>query len=217
MNGQKTDICGIRDLFVCEQDGTRAPASNESNDQMQRRRFVYDSRAHFPCSIARRGVNTSMNKTNLVIAAAVAWGLTSICSGQTTASSSSSAGGGSTAPYVEGPVWDVTMVRTKYGMDDDYLKALANVFKKTNDEAKKQGLIMDYKILIGAPANAQDYNILLMTEFKNMAALDGLRDKMDPLNEKLIGSEDVQRQGVVKRAEVREILGDKLMREVTLK
>jgi hypothetical protein len=158
-----------------------------------------------------------MNKTNLVIAAAVAWGLTSVCSAQTTTSSTTTAARGSTAPYTEGPVWDVTMVRTKYGMDDDYLKALANVFKKTSDEAKKEGLIMDYKILIGTPANAQDYNILLMTEFKNMAALDGLRDKMDPLNEKLIGSEDVQRQGVVKRAEVREILGDKLMREVTLK
>lgn len=155
-----------------------------------------------------------MKKTNLLLTIVVACAITSICPAQTPSTSTTT---GSTAPYVEGPVWDVTMVRTKYGMDDDYLKALAKVFKQTSDEAKKQGLIMDYKILIGAAANAQDYNILLMTEFKNMAAMDGLRDKMDPLNAKLIGSEDVQRQGVVKRAEVREILGDKLMREVTLK
>jgi hypothetical protein len=51
----------------------------------------------------------------------------------------------SDAPYTEGPVWTVTMVKTKYGMTDDYLKGLAKTFKGTLDEAKKQNLIMDYK------------------------------------------------------------------------
>jgi hypothetical protein len=41
------------------------------------------------------------------------------------------------------------MVKTKTGMSDDYLTALARIFKATNDEAKKQGIIKDYKILIG--------------------------------------------------------------------
>jgi len=56
-----------------------------------------------------------------------------------------------------------------------------------------------------------------MTEFKNMAAFDGLREKEDPIANKIIGNADVQRQGAVQRMEVREILGDKLMREITLK
>jgi hypothetical protein len=154
-----------------------------------------------------------MKKPHLLLGITLAWAWTSIGSAQTTTSATA----GSTAPYNEGSVWDVTMVRTKYGMDDDYLKALGKVFRAVNDEAKKEGLIIDYKILLGAPANAQDYNILLLTEYKNMAALDGLRDKLDPINAKLVGNEDVQRQGVIKRAEVREILGDKLMREITLK
>src|SRR5204863_7283901 len=78
----------------------------------------------------------------------------------------------SDAPYTEGSVWNVTMVKTKYGMSDDYLKGLAKTFKGTLDEAKKQNLIMDYKILIGDAANAQDYDILLLVESKNMAAFD---------------------------------------------
>jgi hypothetical protein len=123
----------------------------------------------------------------------------------------------SDAPYNEGPVWQVTMVRTKAGMSDDYLKMIAKSYKNTSEAAKKQGLIMDYKILIGDASNPHDFDILLMQEFPNMAALDGLRDKTDPIAKKLIGSEDVQRQGVVKRMEVREILGSKLMREITLK
>ena len=123
----------------------------------------------------------------------------------------------SDAPYTEGPVWAITMVKTKPGMDDDYLKMLAKSYKTTNEEAKKQNLIMDYKILIGEASNQHDYNILLMQEYSNMAAFDGLRDKLDPIAKKLIGTEDVQRQGAVKRMDVREIMGNKLMREITLK
>ena len=125
--------------------------------------------------------------------------------------------GQSDAPYTEGPVWTITMVKTKPGMTDDYLKNLAQAYKATNEEAKKQGIIMDYKILLGADSTPQDFDILLMQEFKNMAAFDSLREKTDPIAKKLIGSEDVQRQGAVKRMEIREIIGNKLMREITLK
>ena len=102
-------------------------------------------------------------------------------------------------------------------MEDDYLKKLAKIYKATNDEEKKQGIIMDYKILFGSASSPHDFDILIMTEFKNMAAFDGLREKEDPIVNKIIGNADVQRQGAVQRMEVREILGDKLMREVTLK
>ena len=125
--------------------------------------------------------------------------------------------GQSDAPYTEGPVWTITMVKTKPGMADDYLKNLAQVYKATSEEGKKQGIIMDYKIFLGADSTPQDFDILLMQEFKNMAALDGLREKTDPIARKLIGSEDVQRQGAVKRMEIREIMGNKVMREITLK
>jgi hypothetical protein len=123
----------------------------------------------------------------------------------------------SDAPYTEGPVWSVTMVKTKPGMSDDYLKMLAKIFKGANEEAKKQGIIMDYKILLGEAANPQDYELLLMQEFANMAAFDGLRDKLDPIDNKISGSLEAQRQGAMKRMEIREIMGNKLMREITLK
>jgi hypothetical protein len=132
------------------------------------------------------------------------------------------AGGGlcrgqSDAPYTEGPVWSITMVKTKPGMGDDYLKTLAKIYKATNDEMKKQGLIMDYKVLLGDNSNPQDFDILLMVEYKNMATFDTLREKTDPIADKVLGSEDAQRQGAIKRMEIREIMGNKLMREVTLK
>jgi len=44
----------------------------------------------------------------------------------------------SDAPYIEGPVWDITMVKTKYGMTDDYLKAIAKTFKGASEEQRKR-------------------------------------------------------------------------------
>jgi len=125
--------------------------------------------------------------------------------------------GSSSAPYTEGPVWDITMVKTKPGLDDDYLKGIAQTFKGVMEEQKKQGIVMDYKVLLGDSADRNDFNIMLMVEYKNMAAFDGLREKTDPIMSKVMGSEDAQRQLAVKRLDVREILGTKTMREVTLK
>src|SRR6202011_5885747 len=123
----------------------------------------------------------------------------------------------SDAPYTEGQVWTVTMVKAKYGMGDEYLKGLAKTFKGTLDEAKKQNLVMDYKILLGDSANPHDFDILLMVESKNMAAFDNAREKFDPIARKIEGTPDQQRQTAVKRVEIREIMGNKLMREITLK
>jgi len=154
--------------------------------------------------------------TAAIIIAASA-GAVSICSAQNSASAATTTASQSTAPYTEGGVWQITMVKTKPGMGDDYLKALAKIFKTTNDEAKKQGIITDYKILVGDSSTPQDYDILLMVEVPNMAALDGLREKTDPISAKMIGNDDQQRQMAVKRLEIREIMGDKTMREITLK
>src|SRR6266496_474797 len=144
-------------------------------------------------------------KLQIVALAALSLGLASVCSAQ------------SDAPYTEGPVWNITMVKAKYGMTDEYLKGLAKTFKGTLDEAKKQDLVMDYKILLGDAATPQDFNILLMVESKNMAALDDAREKFDPIARKVEGTPDQQRATAVKRLDIREIMGNKLMREITLK
>jgi hypothetical protein len=146
-------------------------------------------------------------KKYLILAASVA--LTTAWAGLCSAQSD--------APYTEGTVWNITLVKTKPGLTDDYLKGLAKTFKGTLDEAKKQNLIISYKILLGDAATPHDFDILLMVESKNMAMFDGAREKADPIAKKISGSEDEQRQISIKRLDIREILGTKLMREITLK
>jgi hypothetical protein len=147
-----------------------------------------------------------MNKSLILITSiAVSVAFTGLCRAQ------------SDAPYTEGPVWNITMVKAKYGMTDEYLKGLAKTFKGALDEAKKQDLVLDYKILFGDAATPQDFDILLMVESKNMAALDNAREKFDPIARKVEGAPEQQRATATKRLEIREIMGSKLMREITLK
>ena len=147
-----------------------------------------------------------ITKTVQVVAlAALSLRITSLCVAQ------------SDAPYTEGPVWTVTMVKTKTGMTDEYLKELAKTLKASLEEAKKQNLVLDYKVLLGNPATPQDFNILIMVESKNMAAQDNTREKFDPIARKVVGTTDQQQAIQMKRLDIREILGTKLMREITLK
>ena len=144
-------------------------------------------------------------KLQIAALVALSLGIASLCSAQ------------SDAPYTEGPVWNITMVKVKPGMGDEYLKGLAKTLKGTLEEAKKQNLVLDYKILLGNTATPQDFDILIMVESKNMAALDNGREKFDPIARKVVGTTDQQQAMAVKRLDIREIIGTKLMREITLK
>jgi hypothetical protein len=120
-------------------------------------------------------------------------------------------------PYTEGSVWSIGFVKTVPGMTNDYYKNLADNWMKMNEAAKKEGLVLSYKVLYGPAANTEDWDIMLMIEYKNMAAMDGMAEKMEALSGKLLGSQDTRRVGAVKRNEIREILGGKLVREIILK
>ncbi len=158
-----------------------------------------------------------MMKTKIFVIAALFLGIAGLCWAQNSASVTSKAGAGSNAPYNEGPVWTLTMIKTKTGLSDEYIKQITGTVKPVYDEEKKQKIILDYKILNGEASNPQDFNILILVEYPNWAAFDGLRDKMDPVVEKVMGSEAQRRDLAVKRLDIREILGTKTMREITLK
>lgn len=119
--------------------------------------------------------------------------------------------------YKDGSVWDMTLVKTKTGMGDDYIKSLRSTLKVMYDEAVKQGLILSYKVLQGPSANRDDFDMMLMTEYKNMAATEGQDEKWKAIRDKVIGGEPQEKKLMTDRVEVREIMGSKMMREVIFK
>ena len=158
-------------------------------------------------------------RTRILAIIALTCALSGFCLAQsspTTATTPASTGG-SSAPYNEGPVWTLTMIKTKTGLADEYIKQITGTVKPVYDEEKKQKVILDYKILNGEASNPHDFNILILVEYPNWAAFDTLRNKMDPVVAKVMGSEEQRKELAVKRLDVREILGTKTMREITLK
>jgi hypothetical protein len=159
-------------------------------------------------------------RTRILAIIALACGLSGFCLAQTSATPASTTAkptGGSSAPYNEGPVWTLTMIKTKTGLADEYIKQITGTVKPVYDEEKKQKTILDYKILMGDASSPHDFNILILVEYPNWAAFDTLREKMDPIIAKVMGSEEQRKEMAVKRLDVREILGTKTMREITLK
>ena len=123
------------------------------------------------------------------------------------------------APYIEGSVWQISFIKIKPGMDDDYLKTLKNSWQALVDEGKNDGYVLSSKILYGEASNPEDFAVILMFEVRNMAALDGFRAKEDAALQKVFGAnvDQATKSLAAKRVEMREIYGDKLMREITLK
>lgn len=123
--------------------------------------------------------------------------------------------------YDPGTVWSVTFVRTGANATDDYLKGLKNTWDATMKEAVKEGLVKSYKILLGAAANQEDFNLMLMIENENMAALDpnpSRKAKWDEIQKKISSNMKEEFEKTVSNYEnIRELFGTKLMREIKLK
>lgn len=120
-------------------------------------------------------------------------------------------------PFTEGTVWDITFVRVKPGMRDVYLRDIAPRRKAFNEAEMKEGLIISSHILLGEAVNKDDWDLMFITEYKNWAAFDGLRAKVDALANKFIGAEEKRVQVSVKLNEMRDIVGEKKMQELILK
>ena len=119
-------------------------------------------------------------------------------------------------PFRNGSVWQVSYIRMKPGMETAYLNYIATDWKRNQEASKKEGLILSYKVLTTEPHNPQDFNIMLMTEYKDLATLEANEDKADAVAQRVIGDDAKQMQGYRERLEIREVLGVRQAREIVL-
>jgi len=119
-------------------------------------------------------------------------------------------------PYRSGSVWNIGFIRMKPGMDTAYLSYVAGDWKREQEALKKDGQIVSYKVLQTESHNATDWNLMLMTEYKDMATMEANEAKADQLLQTVIGNDDKQRQGYKERLEIREVMADRMAREIIL-
>jgi hypothetical protein len=115
-------------------------------------------------------------------------------------------------PFAEGSVWSIQFAQTRPGMTKEYLRNLSANWTPLMDEAKREGLILNYRVLVSPHTNPSDWDVMLMVEVKNMAALDGYHERMVTVARRVR-----PRLGKSNCAQFRDLLGMKLVREVILK
>ncbi len=119
-------------------------------------------------------------------------------------------------PYRNGSVWNIGFIRVKPGMDTAYMNYLASEWKRNQEALKKEGLVLSYKVLTTEAHGAGDFNVMLLTEYKDLATMEANDAKADNLAQQVVGNDAKQMQGYKERLEIREVLQDRLAREIVL-
>jgi hypothetical protein len=117
-----------------------------------------------------------------------------------------------------GPVWRVNTFKIRPGKMNDVLMDLRKNFRVVNEEYKRQGLILDYRIYTNVTSDGpNDWDIAVATAYKNWAALDTLGPQVDAITLKHYGSAEKRQQAADARNQLRDLVSSRLIREQTLK
>jgi hypothetical protein len=121
-------------------------------------------------------------------------------------------------PYTEGPVMSVSYIRIKPGMFDKYMQYLDTDYKQLMDAQKKEGVILDYAVYTSPSRDEKDWDMVLTTTYKNMGALDNLRERAEPLTLKTLKrTREQSTEAAIDREAMRELVGSRLLRKLELK
>jgi hypothetical protein len=93
---------------------------------------------------------------------------------------------------------------------------LTGQWKQTQEAMKKEGLILSYMVIQTEAHSPNDFNLMLMTEYKDLATMEANQQKEEAVAEKVAGDDQKQMQGYKDRSEIREVLGERLARQIIL-
>ena len=121
-------------------------------------------------------------------------------------------------PYKDGPVVEVTSVKLEDGQFENYMEYLSKNWRGVMEESKKAGIVLDYHVLAARPQDQDDADLYLVVMYPNMATLDDMEAKLDPIQTKVTKMNFRQAdEASGKRTVMRTILGSELLRELTFK
>lgn len=115
-------------------------------------------------------------------------------------------------------LWNVTMVKVKPNMSDDYLEGLKETWVASNKVAKELGQIEDFHIFRSQLGASGDANLILVVKFSDSSQLEPNKQEYDKFM-KAWGeaNEDRTREITKNYPAMREITGEYLVREITIK
>ena len=119
-------------------------------------------------------------------------------------------------PFRNGSVWNISFIKMKPGMENAYQNYVASEWKREQEALKKDGQILSYKVITTEAHGSNDWNIMLMTEYKDLTTMEANADKAEQLGQQLFGGTPKIEAGYMDRASYRDIIGSRLAREIVL-
>lgn len=119
-------------------------------------------------------------------------------------------------PYHSGSVWSISFIRTQAGMGNAYRTYLTSDWKREQEALKQEGIIQSYKVLSTESHGENDWDLMLMTEYKDLATMEANETRADALGQRMMGGDQKIEQGYRDRSSMRNLVGQRLAREVIL-
>ncbi len=119
--------------------------------------------------------------------------------------------------YEEGPVWQMMTFRTAPGRTEAHLKNIATVWEHQLKLAVKNGVLVDYKVLTKWSSSPDDWNIMVIEIFPNMASYDTFWEDWAAIDAETVDTPEFQERLERRQSTGTEFLGTVFAREVHLK
>ena len=120
-------------------------------------------------------------------------------------------------PYSDGPVVNVSYIKTKPGQFDAYIKYLGTTYRDLMEEQKKAGFVLNWSVYRAQPRSPHDPDLVLTVTYKNWAALDGIADRAEASQKKIYSTRAGIAKAQVDRESLRELIGSEDVQQLILK
>ena len=121
-------------------------------------------------------------------------------------------------PYNEGPVSRVVLLEILPGHFNAFMDDLKKNIVPVWEAQKSAGLIQDYQMWFNlTKSGPDDWDFGYSLTYKNMAALDGLPDKVYSIRMKQYGDKEAEQKVIDKRVENVKVVTSALTRGITLR
>jgi hypothetical protein len=115
-------------------------------------------------------------------------------------------------------LWNITLIRVEPNMGDDYLEGIKQTWVASNKVAKELGQIEDFKIFRSELPQSGDVNLFLVVKFADSSQLEPNKAEYDKFMKAWGEEREKQNREITKNyPAMREITGEYLVREVTIK
>jgi len=120
--------------------------------------------------------------------------------------------------YNEGAVERVVLIHIMPGHFDAFMADIKTNVVPLWEAQKKAGLIQDYAMFLNTTRSSSDeWDFGYELTYKNMAALDGLPDKVYEMRMKHYGDQSAEQKVIDKRVENAHVVSSYLLRDITLR